>query len=576
MPPPCRFGSASPPALRGGSTFPAVRLLLAGLVATIPLAGCRAPKKPAPHPPSPVAVAARPDDLFEDVTEKTGIRFRLGHGGRTPLTILDTAGCGAGWIDYDRDGYPDLVLISEKEIALYHNLKGERFEDVTHQAGLTSPAGEERRWMGCAVADYDRDGYPDLYVSGYRGSLLFRNTGKGRFVERAQAAGVRNTGAWETSAGFADLNGDGRPDLYVARYLTFTATSRQLCEEQGVAVACPPSWYPAEKGKLYLGRGDGTFRDATGDTGVGETPGRGLGIAFQDFDANGRTDLYVANDNIACDLFRNRGRFENIGVESGTAYSDTGVPQAGMGTDWGDFDGDGRPDLVVATFQREGFSLFRNAGGGTFQPVAAETGLYTLTLRRLGFGAKFLDFDNDGDLDLAFANGHVQDQAHRIDSTAAYAQPALLVENTGENQWRDVTERAGPGFRNPAVGRGLAAADFDRDGDEDLVLVDAEGSPRLLRNRIGTKHHWLRVRLEGSQSNREGLGAVVRVTAAGRTLRRECTTSGSYLSAHEPVVHFGLGAASGVQRLEVSWPSGKRSQVKTVAIDREIVVREAS
>ena len=549
-----------------------------GLVTCSLLAGGCVFRRGTPSTVAPLAnsapIVARPGDLMRDVTQELGIRFRLGHQGRSPLHILDTAGCGAGWIEYDRDGYPDLLLIAEKELALYHNEAGKGFREVTREAGLALPAGPETRWMGCAVGDYDRDGLLDLYVSGYRGSLLFRNRGQGRFVEVAAAAGVRNRDGWETSAGFADVNGDGWLDLYVGRYVKFTAQSKEFCEEHGVSVACPPSWYVPEKGRLYLNTRNGTFRDGTRAAGVSGTLGRNLGVAFQDFDADGRTDLYVANDNQACDLFRNRGTFRNVGLESATAYSDTGAPQAGMGVDWGDYDGDGRPDLVVSTFQREGFSLFRNEGGGTFHPAATETGLYALTLRRLGFGARFLDYDNDGDLDLAFANGHVQDQATRVDSTAAYAQPGLLLENVGGKQWRDVTEQAGPGFRNPAVGRGLAVADFDRDGDEDLVLVDAEGSPRLLRNEAGSRGNWLRVRLEAKGGAPDGLGAVIRIRCAGRTRMRECTTSGSYLSAHEPVVHFGLGAGKTVEQVEVTWPGGRRSVLKNVPANQELLVRE--
>lgn len=543
----------------------AVALLLA-------LPGCgRGPA--AAGPPGPAADAPRPDDLFLDVTEQQGIRFRLGHGGRTPLHILDTAGCGAGWIDYDQDGFPDLLLISEKALALYHNEGGQAFRDVTLKAGIVPPAGPDTRWMGCAVGDYDRDGAPDFYVSGYRGSALFHNTGDGTFREVSAAAGVRNADGWETSSGFADLNGDGLLDLYAARYVTFTPQTKQFCEQQGVTVACAPEWYEAEKGRLYLNRGGGAFRNATGELGLDRTHGRGLGIAPGDYDADGRTDLYVANDSIACDLFHNRGRFQELGVESGTAYTDRGRVQAGMGVDWGDYDGDGRPDLVMGTFHREGFSLYHNDGGGLFHFASDETGLFALTVPRLGFGAKFLDFDNDGDLDLAFANGHVQDQAHRLDTTASYAQPALLLENVEGKQFRNASGGGGTGFRVPYVGRGLAAADFDNDGAMDLLLVDAEGSPHLLRNQAA-RGHWLRVKLRGRRGSREGIGARLRLTCAGKTQVRECQTSGSYLSAHDPRVHFGLGTDTRVERLEVHWPGGGHSVRTNLPADHEVTVEE--
>jgi enediyne biosynthesis protein E4 len=527
---------------------------------------------PALRPAS--ASVERPDDSFRDVTAEQGVRFQLGHGGRTPLHILDTAGCGAGWLDYDNDGYPDLLLIAEKQIALYHNERGKGFRDVTGKAGITvSPRGDAL-WMGCAAGDYDRDGAADLYISGYHGSVLYRNNRDGTFQDVTSAAGVRNERGWETSCGFADVNTDGLLDLYAARYVTFDATTKQFCDLQGVRLACAPEWYEAERGRLYLNRGDGTFRNATQELGLDQTEGRGLGVAFSDSDGDGRTDLYVANDTVACDLFRNGGRFRNMGVESGTAYTDRGRPQAGMGTDWGDYNNDGRPDLVVASFQREGFSLYLNEGGGGFRFSSTETGLFSLTFRRLGFGAKFLDYDNDGDLDLAFANGHVQDQVHRVDTTATYAQTAMLLENVDGREFRDVSERGGTGFRTPYVGRGLAAADYDNDGALDLLLVDAEGSPHLLRNQRAGRGNWLRVKLAGKQSNREGIGARLRATAGGKTFVRECQTTGSYLSAHDRRVHFGLGTAARVDQLEVLWPSGARSVLKNLRCNREVLVEE--
>jgi hypothetical protein len=247
-----------------------------------------------------------------------------------------------------------------------------------------------------------------------------------------------------------------------------------------------------------------------------------------------------------------------------------------MGVDWGDYDGDGRPDLVVGTFHREGFSLYHNERGGLFHSAGAETGLFALTLQRLGFGAKFLDWDNDGDLDLAFANGHVQDQVQRLDSTATYPQRALLLENGDGKQFRDVSERGGTGFRVPYVGRGLAAADYDNDGGMDLLLVDAEGSPHLLHNQMVGRGNWLRVRLKSARGPREGLGARVRITAGGKTQVRECQAVGSYLSSHDPRVHFGLGAAREVQRLEVLWPGGAKSELKNLPANRELTIVEGA
>jgi hypothetical protein len=430
--------------------------------------------------------------------------------------------------------------------------------------------------MGCAVGDIDNDGFPDVYVTGYRCSLLLHNRGGARFEAITEEAGVLNRDHWETSAALFDAEGDGREDLYVARYLRFGPHDRRTCQFRGVAAACPPHYYDAETGVFYQNVGGLRFVDRTRAAGLADAHGKGLGVAVADPSGSGRPDLYVANDGLPADHYRNRGegRFQNVGLEAGTAYTAEGQPHAGMGADWGDVDNDGRPDLVVTAFQHEGITLFHSEGAGRYAEVGVEAGLRSATLQRLGFGVKLADFDNDGCLDLAVANGHVQDTIHRFDATATYAQPPQLFHNDGRGAFRDVSPESGAVFRQAHVGRALCAGDLDNDGREDALLVDAEGAPLLLHNETPRRCHWLGLRLRGVRSPRDGTGAVVTLrTAAGRQ-RREARSSGSYLAASDPRVHFGLGPARQTQRVTIRWPAGTVDRLPHVAADRWYTVVE--
>jgi hypothetical protein len=519
--------------------------------------------------------------LFRDIAASAGIRFRLGHGGRSPLDIHETLGHGAALLDVDGDGLLDIVLVGPDQCRLYRNAGSGHFADVSAAAGLRQPG----YWMGCAAADYDNDGRVDLFVTGFGGCALYHNEG-GRFREVTAAAGVRDSG-WSTSAGFADVDGDGRLDLYVARYVHFDSRSVRFCEQNGVRTACGPTTYDPEQGRLFHNEGAGRFRDITRAAGLSSARGNALGVAFGDYDGDGRVDLAVANDQLPSDLFHNLGRspaggsapvrFASAGVTSGIAYNAAGQAYAGMGIDWGDVDGDGRLDLVVATYQHQPRSLYRQDRTGLFTDVAAAAGIARATVNSLAFGARFFDYDNDGWLDLALANGHVVDNIQQAEQNVTYRQPSQLFHNRGgaaPGRFEEVSAHAGPGFARPIVGRGLCVGDLDNDGRLDLLIVDAEGAPLLLRNEDRAGTHWLTLRLIGSSSNRDGLGARVTLTAGGRSQTRECFTDGSYMSASDPRVHMGLGSAARADRIVIRWPDGRRQELRDVKGDRQLIVRE--
>jgi hypothetical protein len=536
------------------------------------LTGCRASVAPSPSlSPTPVR--------FTDVTAAAGIRFALGHGGRSPLTIRDTIGTGAAFFDYDGDGWCDLYLVGQTGTAskgigaLYHNEQNDSFRDVTAGSGLTR-AGF---WTGCAAGDWNGDGKIDLLVTGDGCLALYENRGEGRFQDVTAQVGLPQRG-WATSAAFADVDRDGRLDLYVGRYLRFGPGTPETCTYRDVPAACPPTHYDPQFGSLYWNAGR-RFVDVTRAAGMEDCHGKTLGVAFADYDHDGRVDLYLANDGVPGDLYLNRSSlapaFRNVGLETGTGYSGTGGEQAGMGVDWGDVDGDRRPDLVVTTFQREPTSLYRNEGRGQFTERGYTAGIGAATVGTLGFGVKLADLDNDTRLDLVIANGHVQDTIARIQPGVTYAQRPQLFINRGEGRFEEVD--GGEPFARAIVGRGLATADWDNDGDVDLLITDLEGAPLLLRNEgPRAPAHWLQVALAGTRSTRFGIGARLTLEAGGRSWGREVTTGGSYLSAHDPRVHFGLGPLTRADRLTIRWPSGGTTVVPNPTLDQVLTVREIS
>lgn len=526
--------------------------------------------------------------LFRDLAASAGVRFALGHGGRSPLDILETLGHGAALLDVNADGWLDILLVGPNRLALYRNESPPpgnaggvplRFRDITAASGLR----QNGYWMGVAAADFDGDGQVDLFITGYRTCALYRNEGGGRFREVTEAAGVRDAG-WSTSAGFADVDGDGWLDLYVARYVHFDPKGVRFCDHAGVQTACGPTTYDPQRGRLFRNLGPGAdgicrFRDETIAAGLAVARGNALGVAFGDFDGDGRIDLAVANDQLPGDLFRNLGggRFASVGVTSGVAYNAAGQAYAGMGIDWGDVDADGRPDLVVTTYQHQPRCLYRQDRPGLFTDVAAAAGIAHTTVNFLGFGARFFDVDNDGWLDLALANGHVVDNIQQVEANVTYRQPAQLFRNVGPARpgvFEEVSHRAGPDFTRPIVGRGLCVGDLDNDGRLDLLIVDAEGEPLLLRNEERSGHHWLSLRLIGAGPNRDAIGARVTVTAGGHTQSRDCFTDGSYMSAGAPRLHFGLGSATRAETITIRWPGGCLETLRDVPADRLLTIRE--
>ena len=408
------------------------------------------------HANRPVPAADGP--LFADVTQQAGIDYRWSVEGKHPLNILQTIGNGCAFLDYDNDGNLDILLIGPK-LALYRGDGKGHFTDVTHVTGLDLLHGH---FLGCAVGDYDNDGYVDIYITAYRGGVLLHNEGGKSFKEATKSAGIAAQ-PWGTSATFADFDGDGKLDLYIANYAKFgPETLPQLCDNSGLRSACGPRFYYPLRGVLYHNEGGGKFRDTTVSSGADHVTGKALGVAAADIGRTGRPVLAISDDEMAGDLMEMRGtRFENIAVAAGTAYDNAGSVHGGMGLDWGDYDNDGKLDMLVATFQHEPKNIYHNEGGGMFTDNATALGVAEATLPFVAFGCKFIDVDNDGWLDILLANGHVQDNIAEIDKSTTYRQPIQLLRNIQGTAFRDISVAAGPPFQGKLVGRGLAIGDFD-------------------------------------------------------------------------------------------------------------------
>jgi len=510
--------------------------------------------------------------LFEEVASASGIHYTWSVTGQRPFNILQTIGNGCAFLDADNDGNPDILLIGP-HLALFKGDGKGHFADVSHAMGLDRWEGH---FLGCAVGDYDNDGYDDLYISAYRGGMLLHNESGRGFRDVTRQAGIAAQ-LWGTSCAFGDFDGDGKLDLYICNYADFGPTTLpQLCSFHGILSSCGPRYYTPLKGRLYRNLGQGRFQDVTAPSHADTVHGRGLGVAFVDYNGSGRQSLAIANDENPGDLLENQGHgFRNVGVDSGMAYDSASNVHGGMGLDWGDSMNRGRFDLVVATFFAEDKCLYRNEGNGIFSERCRSLGLAQPLMPYVSFGVKFLDYDNDGFLDLCFANGHVQDNIDRIEKTT-YREPLALMHNEAGQRFQDVSARAGSVFATPIVGRGLATGDFDNDGRVDLLVVDSEGAPLLLHNQTAGSGHWLGVKLIGARSNRDGYGATLKVEAGGLHLLQRCGTDGSYLSASDRRVHFGLGNAARADLLTVQWPSGSKTVLRDIPADRYITVQEGA
>lgn len=540
-----------------------LRLILV-TTALLGLIGCHAGSSPAPKALDSGGIKLR------DVAAEAGLNFAWPTPTRTPLDIAETIGAGCAFLDFNRDGWLDVLLVGDPGSALFLNDGKGRFRDATREVGLDQIRGP---WHGVAVGDYDGDGWPDLLITGYHRSVLLKNVAGRKLRDVSREAGFQDTG-WASSAGWADLDGDGDLDLVVGHYVKFGPGIKRLCLlGRGIESGCPPAEYQAEFPRLF--RNDaGHLVDITRAAGIGSTQGKTLALGFCDYDNDGDLDFYLANDGTPGDLFTNLGKmkFRNDNFLNGTAMGSDQVSfMAGMGVDWGDFDNDGDFDLVVTNFANFDFSLFRN-DPPTFAQASGPLGIAEVTRRPLGFGDKFVDLDNDGFLDLVFANGHVYDNIHTIDPTQEYRQPLIVMHNEAGKHFADISKRVGADVLKPLVGRGLAVGDFDNDGRPDLLVVDIGGVPLLLHNETAPSGHWLGVEAREPGRGRNGLGARVTVEGPGLHLVRDVTTASSYLSSSDPRVLFGLGANQQIDRITVRWSGGSETVVNHPELGRYVSV----
>ena len=554
------------------------------------LVACGGPARDRPGPP-PAAAPRESGFHFVDVAREAGLERVLLAGRPGKDHLLDSAGAGVAWLDYDRDGWLDAYLVNGWRLedgrvvergrnALYRNRGDGTFADVTTEAGVE---GEGHWGSGVAVADYDGDGWPDLLVTNFGPNVLYRNRGDGTFENVAPQAGIESPG-WNTGAAFFDADGDGRLDLYVAAYIDHTLddvlAARATMDWKGVdRVAVGPFGLPGALDHYFAAVGGGKFEDATSRAGL-EDRGRGYGFGVRaaDLDRDGDVDLYVANDSDANYLYRNEGdgTFREVGLWSGAALDDNGAAQAGMGLAVGDADGDGVPDIFVTNFSEDFSTLYRGDGRGFFQDVSRASGVGEATYTSLSWGTELADLDNDGDLDLVIANGHIYPQVDAHPEFGLhYEQSNLLLANTGRGVFVDVTGRAGPGFAERASNRGLAVGDYDNDGDLDLLISRLDRPPALLRN-DSPGGAWLGVVCEGPAGGPPPIGTEVTLHAGGRVMLRDVASSGSFLSAHDPRLHFGLGSADHAERVDVRWPDGTRSVLENVPAGRFLTVTKPS
>jgi enediyne biosynthesis protein E4 len=526
-------------------------------------------------------VVASSTSIFE-ATLPRGLDFTHQNSPTAQKYLIETMGGGLALLDYNNDGLLDIFLVNSGKLTnpmqtpenfsrhdplywnrLYRQNRDGSFTDVTAAAGLSN-AGDGNYGMGVAVGDYDNDGYPDLYVTSYGKNILYHNNGDGTFTDVTAKAGVAG-GGWSVSAGFFDYDSDGKLDLFVTRYMDWDFKHSKTCGGEWHTY-CPPEEFPATTNILYHNNGDGTFTDVSQRSGIAAKKGRALGVAFADYNEDGFTDIFVANDGMQQYLFHNNGNgtFTERGLEAGAALSEDGRRLSGMGVVFQDYDNDGRPDVIVTELPREIYGVYHNDGGGTFSYRSLETGLGMLSSGSSGWGLGLEDFDNDGWKDLFVAQGHVLDNVEQIDPSLHYREMPLLAMNQHAR-----FQATDPGTSSPLVGRGAAFGDLNNDGWQDVVMTVLGARPQVFLNR-GGKQHWVVVTLRGTRSNRDGLGARVRVN--GQT--RFATTASSYLSASDKRLHFGLGAAE-TAKIEILWPSGIHQTLHDVHADQFLDIREA-
>ena len=503
---------------------------------------------------------------FTDQTRQAGIHFKHTNGASKEKYLPETMGSGGLFFDYDNDGHLDIYLVNSGTLGpasqphrdpehmnvLYRNKGDGTFVDVTAEAGLQQNHGYG---MGCLAADYDNDGDADLYLTNFGKNQLYRNNGNGTFTDVTSHAGVGD-GHWSVSASFGDFNLDGHLDLYVANYLDYQLETAHACFLQGVHIFCGPHEYPGIRDTLYRNNGDGTFTDVTTRARVHNT-GKGLGALFTDYNNDGYPDIFVANDAVPDFLYQNNkdGTFTDIAITAGVAYNSEGRATASMGIAPGDYDNDSVQDLFVTNFSLEINSLFRNDNDGFYTMTTFEAGLADPSFSKLGFGTQFLDADNNGTLELFVANGHVWDNVSEITPSLSYRQQCQIFGNTGTGQFKDLSETAGQFFKRSVVARGVAVGDYNNDGATDILVTCCGESPILLRN-DSEVHNWVKIRLVGTESNRDGIGTKVWVHTDETTLFSEAVCGGSYASGSERTLLFGIGTQKTIQSIEVKWQNG--------------------
>jgi hypothetical protein len=553
-----------------------------------PSASSPSPLQPSPAPtPQVKSEFPRPSGAIEfvDVTAQAGIRFKHNTGAFGKKYLPETMGSGVCFIDYDNDGWQDIFLVNSMDWpehktgksfpALYHNNHDGTFTDVTQQAGLAI----ESYGLGCAVGDYDNDGYDDLYLTTVGSNHLFHNLGNGKFADVTAKAGVASPG-FSASAVWFDYDNDGKLDLFVTHYIEWSIEKDQYCTLDNKNKSyCTPQTYKGESSRLYHNKGKGVFEDVTKQAGLLDPTSKALGVALLDYDNDGWMDLFVSNDTEPNKLYHNNhdGTFTDVGVTVGVAFSDSGRVRAGMGTDAADIDSSGFPSLLIGNFTNESMSLYKNDGSGLFVDESLRSGISQMTPQSLTFGCFFMDYDLDGLLDIVAANGHVSDDIAVVQPTLRYAQPAGIYRNIGNRKFEDVSSKLGRAIQKPVVARGIAYADFDNDGDLDLIITANNGPARLLRNDNANQNDMLRVKLIGTKSNRDGIGAKVTLTtSAGATMTRMVKGGSSYLSQSELPVTFGLGKPGGtkISRLQILWPSGHKDAMQDVKPNQLVIIQE--
>jgi hypothetical protein len=525
---------------------------------------------------------------FTDIRKSAGITFQQDSTQTDEKFYLETMGTGVGWIDYDQDGLMDLYFVQSGATdaykpahplrsALYHNNGDGTFTDVTEKAGV---GGEGHYGQGVAIGDYNNDGFPDLYVTGYGRAILYRNNGNGTFTDVTAKAGVGDDGAWSTSAGWFDFDKDGWLDLVVTNYLDWSPKNNLWCGERapGYRSYCNPGNYKGQKTRLYHNNHDGTFTDVSGKSGVGLPESKGMSLVLADLTNDGWPDIAIANDTWPNFLFENKhdGTFSDVSLISGLAASEDGGYEAGMGIDAADVDGDGLLDIYITHLDFELNRLYHNNGDGTFTDVTYSSGIGNKAILLSGVSAKFIDYDNDGWPDIVQANGAMVDNVRLYHSLVSYEEPLLMFHNLGHGKFEKSSDALGADFNRPVVGRGLATADFFNDGQVGFAINCRGDYPEVLRNDGASGNHWLEVLLIGTKSNRDGIGAVLKLSSSGMVQVDQAKGGTSYMSASDPRIHFGLGKTAKIDSLVITWPSGRVDKLASVPVDSIIAVKEGT